>query len=210
MKNIILLGSRGVYIPLNIKTNMRKTVQFTDEEWDCYHSLCLHYAIKELESTKRQKNRRNQFNTNAMIHQTTTGKLAEWALTLYYLDKGEQISDPDMTIYNARGKSFDADLTLNNKDLHVKSQTVVSAKRFGTSWMFQFDGKGYGHKDPLLQYANGDVAFCIVDFTNKRVHIEGICNFQKIRHKLKKPVKNSLKNTKRCIKLVITRFTTME
>ena len=56
------------------------------------------------------------------------------------------------------------------------------------------------HHRPLLTYDNGLVAFCVVDFKEKTVRIEGICEFGVIREKLREPVKESLKNTKRCIK----------
>jgi len=180
---------------------MPHTIFFSDEEWSFYHEICNTYAKDELESTFAQRNRRNQFNKNAMIHQTTTGKLAEWGVTLYFTDMPCTISNPDMEIYQAAGKSFDADLKLDGEDLHVKSQSVDSAKRFGTSWMFQYGGNGYGHTDPLLKKENGYVAFCVVDFDKKTVVLHGICNFDTLRKRLREPVKESLKNTKRCIYL---------
>ena len=177
------------------------TIYFSDEEWQFYYHLCNQYAKDELASTIQKKNKRNQFNTDAMIHQTTTGKIAEWAVTLLFTDKPCTISDPDMQIYTKYKKSFDADLTIDGYDLHVKSQSVESANRFGTSWMFQYNGRGSGHRDPLLNYDNGLVAFCVVDFNKKAVHIKGICEFALIRNKLREPVKKSLKHTKRCIYL---------
>ena len=180
---------------------MPHTIYFSDEEWQFYYELCNEYAKKELASTLAQKNRRNQFNEKAMIHQTTTGKIAEWAVTLFFTDKPCTISDPDMEIYSKYQKSFDADLKIDGFDLHVKSQSTESAKRFGTSWMFQYAGRGGGHRDPLLTYDNGLVAFCVVDFKEKAVRLEGICEFGVIREKLREPVKESLKNTKRCIYL---------
>ena len=177
------------------------TVFFTDEEWTVYHKLCEDYARNELESTFAQRNRRNQFNKAAMVHQTTTGKLAEWGVTLHCMDKSRKITDPDMVIYNATKKSFDADLQLDGEDLHVKSQSVESAQRFGTSWMFQYGGHGFGHTDPLLKKENGYVAFCVVDFARKAVIIHGICNFDTLRKRLREPVKETLKKTKRCIYL---------
>jgi hypothetical protein len=180
---------------------MPYTVQFSDEEWEFYYDMCNQYAKDELASTYEQKMKRNQFNTTAMVHQTTTGKLAEWAVTLHFTEKENTISDPDMEIYPAWKKSFDADLQLDGYDLHVKSQSVESAQRFGTSWMFQYNGRGGGHRDPLLHLADGLVAFCVVDFTNKSVALQGICGFAGIRDRLREPVKKSLKNTKRCIYL---------
>lgn len=180
---------------------MPHIVTFSDEEWEFYYKLCNQYAKDELESTYEQRTKRNQFNKAAMVHQTTTGKLAEWAVTLFFTDKENTISDPDMQIYSAFNKSFDADLQLDGYDLHVKSQSKESAERFGTSWMFQYSGRGSGHKDPLLRLADGLVAFCVVDFNRKEVILHGICGFASIRDRLREPVKKTLKNTKRCIYL---------
>ena len=54
---------------------MTHTIYFSDEEWEFYYSLCNQYAKDELASTWKQKNKRNQFNKDAMIHQTTTARL---------------------------------------------------------------------------------------------------------------------------------------
>ena len=180
---------------------MSQTIQFTDDEWETYHALCHKYAHDELESTFAQRAKRNQTNKDAMIAQVTCGKMAEWAVTMCLLDQGYDVTEPDMKIYTASKKSFDADLTVDGAPLHVKSQSVESARRFGTSWMFQYGGRGYGHKDPLIDKVDENVALCVVDFTNRNVVIHGIFPFEKLRGILKEPVKLSLKKTKRCVYL---------
>lgn len=137
-----------------------------------------------------------------MVIQTTTGKIAEWGVTLYFTDLPCTISDPDMTLYAQDKKSFDSDLTINGRDLHVKSQNMSSAEKFGTSWMFQYGGNGVGHCDKLFKDKDGGwVAFCLVDEPKKTVQIVGICDFNTVRAKLKEPKKEALKKTKRCIYL---------
>ena len=174
---------------------------FTGPEWDKYYQLCNDYARNELESTFAQRNRRNQFNKDAMIHQVTTGKLGEWAVKMYLNNKPCKCTEPDMKIYDKYHKSFDADLTVDGVELHVKSQSSESARRFGTSWMFQFNGRGKGHRDPLITFATGLVAFVVVDFEQKMATLHGICEFDSIRDKLREPVKPALRDTKRCIYL---------
>ena len=179
---------------------MHHLVQFSDEEWAFYYRICNEYSIGELKTTYLHKSKRNQTDKNTMVIQSTTGKIAEWAVTLYFTDLPCKISDPDMTLYAEDCKTFEPDLTLDGHDLNVKSQHVSSAARFGTSWMFQYNGNGVGHCDSLIKDDKGGlVAFCIVDFDNKQVDLVGVCDFNAIRHKLREPKKECLKNSKRCI-----------
>ena len=177
------------------------TLYFTTEEWDTVYAACSNYAKKEFKSTELQRARRNQTNKSAILSQTTVGKIAEWAVTFFYSDKGYQMSAPDMKIYAAPNKSFDADLLMNGTPLHVKSQSIDSANRYGTSWTFQYGGKGTGHKDPLINRVDENVALCVVDMKQHMVIIHGIFNFKVLRKKLKEPKLDYLKKTKRCIYL---------
>jgi len=54
-----------------------------------------------------------------------------------------------MEIYTARKKSFDRDLTFQGKKIHVKSQSVKSAKMYGKSWLLQ-------RRDPLYNKPTED------------------------------------------------------
>lgn len=84
--------------------------------------------------------RRNQNNVEKIKKDIYNGKLAEFGV--YYMLKNKfKVNAPDLKIYSARGKSFDADITLINTkgkkvELHIKSQHVSSAKSFGKSWSF--------------------------------------------------------------------------
>jgi hypothetical protein len=72
-----------------------------------------------------------------------------------------------MRIYEAKDKSFEADLIVGDSLIHVKSQDIESATRYGASWLFQ-------KKDKLLTVPgdNEFIAFCIVN--DLSVDIKGI------------------------------------
>lgn len=68
------------------------------------------------------------------------GKIAEWACYRWlctYVSCPE--APPDMEIYKAKDKSFDADLVVDGVPIHVKSMTVQSAERWGLSWVFDIN-----------------------------------------------------------------------
>ena len=54
--------------------------QFDDEEWGLVHGACEKFARKELETTKNQRFRRNQYNLEKMMMDNIVGKIGEWAV----------------------------------------------------------------------------------------------------------------------------------
>ena len=113
--------------------------------------------------------RRGQDVADKLKLDNRTCKLAEWAVYDYITArerKGRVVSPPDFKIYPAWGKTFDADLTVGDIKVHVKSQTYESAKQFSESWMFQ--------KKDTLTHAPEDnefVAFCLVNETTREVEL---------------------------------------
>jgi len=78
------------------------------------------------------------------------GAMGELAVYKLLKKNGHDLAKPDFTIYETRNKSFDADLRLGKKRIHVKSQTKDSANRYGRSWLMQrhdpiFKGSGVNH-----------------------------------------------------------------
>lgn len=96
-----------------------------------------------------------QSNGDFILRQIAWGKFGEW-LIAFELDLLGECSEPDMKIYAAKKKSFDADLTLNGVDVHCKTTTVTSAKRWGESWCFKA-------QDPLLKNPEGFISLCTID-----------------------------------------------
>ena len=86
------------------------------------------------------------------------GSVGEYGVYKHLQSNGIDVCKPDLKIYEARNKSFDADLFNDDVKIHVKSQSVASAKRYGNSWLLQRSDRVT--KDPG---ANEYFAFTNVD-----------------------------------------------
>lgn len=174
---------------------------FTEEEYKYVLDKTTKYANQEYESSKKKRFQRNQFNKERIIQQNITGKIGEFAAMFYLLDQGLECNSPDMKVYSGSKKSFDADLMLNNRPLHVKSQSKQTSDYFGcVSWTFQKGGKGAGHTDPLTKRSINDlVIFCHVD--GQHVAIHGPFEWKDVKNLLKDPLLDRLKGIKQCIYL---------
>ena len=70
-----------------------------------------------------------------------------------------------MSVYSKKNKSFDPDLQWGLYNLHIKSQILESATRYGDSWVFQT-------KDPLFEYSND---YDIVIGCRVSIERDGVC-----------------------------------
>lgn len=110
--------------------------------------VCEVFASRVLYTNIDEYYRRKQTDSNKIWNDILYGKLAEWGVYFIYLERGRtNIDPPDMKIYNAWNKSFEADLKYGLFNLHIKSQTYQSAERYGDSWILQ-------SKDPLFEHSN--------------------------------------------------------
>lgn len=131
---------------------------------------CKKFAEEVFSTNQKQYAKRNQKNQNIIKHQILIGKLGEIATWKIFKKnpKIKKLDYPDFSILPYYKKSFDADLLVNDtKKIHVKSQDAESARRYGVSWTFQWNGEGTGHTDPILRHTQGNkdeyVAFVGVD-----------------------------------------------
>jgi hypothetical protein len=109
--------------------------------------MCNHFAEQSYLTNIDCYKYRKQTSPDKIQQDIATGKLAEWGVYFIYLNRDWRcITPPDMKVYPAEQKSFDADLRWSTFNLHVKSQTQESADRYGDSWIFQA-------KDPLFDNA---------------------------------------------------------
>ena len=115
--------------------------------------------------TNRYYSDRGQSNKDTIIHQIFVGKVGEYAVRQWYVQKGFTCSEVDVTVTHK--KTFEPDLRVDGHACHVKSQSMESAQRFGISWTFQFAGSsGAGHRDHEIfdTYSEHDrVIFCVVN-----------------------------------------------
>ncbi len=86
-------------------------------------------------------------------------KLGEEAAA-FVLSQYAKVEGPDYTIYQAKEKSWQADLFVNEIPVAVKSQTTSAAIRYGLSWTFQ---AGIKRKDIILQQPEKWVCFVEYD-----------------------------------------------
>lgn len=97
-------------------------------------------------STKDKYEKRNNWsNLEKITADILIGKIAEFAAHAHLggeLD-GAKLGKPDLEIYTVRGKSWATDLPAEGADwgVHVKAQGELSAKRYGSSWVFQAQDK---------------------------------------------------------------------
>ena len=95
--------------------------------------LCMLFAENCIETNIDEYRRRNQLNLEKIVNDIYHGKLAE-VLVHDYVSNLKACSSPDFMIYEARRKSFDADLSTDTANIHVKS---CIQSRHSNSWVFQ-------------------------------------------------------------------------
>lgn len=134
---------------------------------------CIEFAKKCYETNKDEYSRRNQSNSDIVIHQIAQGKYAEFLATHYLTEKGYSIlNPPDLKIYPASEKSFAEDILAekNEKEyrIHVKSISHESAEKYGTSWLFQ-------KKDPLIKNPTTDDYMLFIRLGEQNDDCKDIC-----------------------------------
>lgn len=94
------------------------------------------------------------------------GALGEVGAYLWLRENGLKVNKPDFTIYEAKQKTFNADLTDGSKYFHVKCQSSASAARYGYSWLMQ-------RHDPIITkpQARHYFIFCSANLNTGEVKI---------------------------------------
>lgn len=106
--------------------------------------LCKHFAELCYQTNIKEYYKRNQKDIEKIKKDISFGKMAEFGVYYILLEKGiDDLTIPDLSVYNYKNKSFDADLKCKNFYFHIKSQTTESASKYGSSWTFQ-------KKDPFV------------------------------------------------------------
>lgn len=116
--------------------------------------LCTLFSSEVYHTNKDMYSSRNQTDENKVRSDIYLGKMAEFAVYNYLISKGKKCSAPDILIYQAKQKSYDADLFVNDSSpLHVKS--CMSSSAYGNSWVFQ-------PNDPLVTEPAEDETIALV------------------------------------------------
>lgn len=94
-------------------------------------------------------------------------KLGEEAVRILFQGRQCQVEGPDYGVYEAKRKSWAADLKVNGLDVAVKTQRRSAANRYGLSWTFQDSPE---RRDPILDMA--DAWVCLVVFEDLKSETE--------------------------------------
>jgi hypothetical protein len=178
---------------LNLNVSIAKV------DWEC----CDYFAHKVVDTNKSYYAQRAQTDINAIIYQIIVGKMGECAVAQWATSTNRVCSKVDFSITKDH-KSFAPDLIISGKNVHVKSQDVISAERFGLSWSFQYgEGKaGHCDKEIFLEYGKDDsVVFCKVNVDKLEVNILAVLRVGLLHSKqlFKEPKKESLKGIKKVV-----------
>lgn len=148
--------------------------------------LCYNFAEKCYLTNTDEYSKRNQKNFDKVKKDIAIGKIAEFGVYFIFLEQGiTDISIPDISIYNKNKKSFNADLTCNKINLHIKTQTVDAAKKFGVSWLFQ-------KNDPLVIRPQDNDYFIGTEYNEENFEVKILLSKKAKDLKYDKPVLEKL------------------
>jgi len=128
------------------------------------------FADLRIKGSEKLYKNRGEPNVIKIRQDIIIGAMGEWAVFRLLRERGFEFNKPDMKIYESKQKSFSADLSNDDYDIHVKSQGEVSINRYGHSWLMQ-------RNDSLVRNPkDGEwLAFTAVDLNNKEVEVKGFC-----------------------------------
>lgn len=131
---------------------MKINLQLPTEYQDVLCKTFSHYVLK---SNTDEYAKRNQDDHSKVRLDIYHGKRAEYMVYNYFLSKNRNVSAPDIMIYDKSKKSYDADLTIDSINIHVKS--TLDDSEFPNSWVFQ-------PNDPLVKCPteNDYLALCVL------------------------------------------------
>ncbi|MEP7136858.1 MAG: hypothetical protein ABI904_18180 [Chloroflexota bacterium] len=87
-------------------------------------------------------------------------KLGEEAVKSVFEARKCAVEGPDYQVYAGKGKSWEADLKVNDLDVAVKTQRRSAAKRYGLSWTFQDSPE---RRDPILDLPEAWVCLVVYE-----------------------------------------------
>lgn len=105
-----------------------------------------------------------------------TGALGEIAVYKLLRANGFKASKPCFEIYSKGKKSYSADIVDEKRSFHVKSQSLSSEKKYGSSWLLQ-------RTDKLLtkEQKSHYVVPCTVDLDTNEVKIFCVANIETVK-----------------------------
>ena len=130
-----------------------QVVSIPDDAKECAHVFAVRVTgtvdYKDSNQTVIEKVRDDHF----------VSKLGEEAVRILFEGRNCRVEGPDYGVYEAKRKSWAADLRVNDLEVAVKTQRRSAAKRYGLSWTFQDSPE---RRDPILDMP--DAWVCLVVF----------------------------------------------
>lgn len=148
---------------------------------------CKLFAEYSTESSLEMYKDRNQLDEHKIFKDIFTGKLAEYMVYNYFIERNVNVSTPDLNIYNSNRKSYDADIRVDDIGIHVKSHEVNEI--YPISWVFQ-------KNDPLVLHRDDSTYLCLVVFNGAENYMY-IVQVKEV--DFKEPIKEKLRETKVCL-----------
>jgi hypothetical protein len=152
---------------------------------------CVQFAHDSIETNLDEYSRRNQNRVHKILNDIIIGKVAEFGV-YKYLSQKHKLEEPDLKIYDKNNKSFDADLKIVGYDIHVKSQSIEQAEKYGVSWSFQKEDQlttNPTKKDVIFLCLVNDLEVIILNY-GKASKYKGLYG---------EPIKESLKFSKKVL-----------
>lgn len=126
---------------------------------------CEQFSLACAQTNVSRYRTRGQMSIDKIVSDIFVGKMGECAVYLHKISLGVICTEPDFSIYKGRKKSYDADLTSGNDKIHVKTQSLNSATKYGTSWILQ---SKEGDMDKLFKFRTekDKAALCVMKSEN--------------------------------------------
>ena len=134
---------------------------------DYIYKKCVNFAHDRIGLSADEYKYRGESSVPKMVEDVIIGTVGEWGAYKFLRDQGIKVSKPDMKIYEVKRKSFEADLMADDAIYHVKSQSVISSKRYGHSWLLQ-------RYDKVVNNPKDNEYFIFTEVDCKNVRILGI------------------------------------
>jgi hypothetical protein len=160
-----------------------------------FYNKCEEFANLQVQNSSRLYKHRGEPRVEKIIQDIIVGKLGEVAAYQYLIDRGYKVKKPDFEIYETRRKSYGADLVTDcGLNVHVKSQSQDSRKKYGSSWLFQ-------KSDSLVKLPQDDDYILMVSVENLEADILGIVRAEDLLEVYAEPKVFRYKHTKRALYL---------
>jgi len=134
---------------------------------------CLLFAGARLANSEKVYMKRAPTDKYKIHSDLLAGIIGEYGAYKYLLSIGVKVSKPDLKLYAAKQKNFNADLQGSEIKIHVKSQTSESVKRYGHSWILQ-------KTDPMLARPNAQDYLLFTEVEGDEVNILGLVNVKEM------------------------------